>query len=90
MSTNTSRITVTDSRVHPVAVSKDSPIKWSMTVDNELTVELSVYFRAAVCEFCSFPRVSLAFSLAFPPDCLSPFVASPRRLLAFVVACLCP
>ena len=47
MATNTERITVTDSRVHPVKVTKDSPVKWSMTVDNELTVELSVYFRAA-------------------------------------------
>jgi hypothetical protein len=37
---------VTDSRVHPVKVSKGAPIKWSMVVTGEMTVELSVYFRA--------------------------------------------
>jgi hypothetical protein len=40
-------LTVTDSRVHPVTVKKGEPIKWSMVVAGEMTVELSVYFRAS-------------------------------------------
>jgi hypothetical protein len=39
-------LTVTDSRVHPIKVQKGDPIKWSMVVAGEMTVELSVYFRA--------------------------------------------
>ena len=40
-------LAVTDSLVHPIKVRKGDPIKWSMVVAGEMTVELSVYFRAA-------------------------------------------